>query len=149
MPSPQYGTWRVAPRVARNPSDLKRKCMIMKTLTTKWLIAGAMGAGMLAFSVGANAAGNIGAAVSHPIQSQHLQLAAEDCGGVIKAAAMADDKMAKDTAMKDDKMAKDVAMKDDKMAKDVAMKDDKMAKDTMMKDDKMAKADCADKKDTM
>lgn len=153
MPSPQYGTWRVAPSVARYPSDLKRKCMIMKTLTTKWLIAGAMGAGMLAFSVGANAAGNIGAAVSQPIQSQHLQLAAEDCGGVVKAAAMADDKMAKDTAMKDDKMAddkmaKDAAMKDDKMAKDVAMKDDKMAKDAK-KHDKMAKADCADKKDTM
>lgn len=141
----------MAPSVARYPSDLKRKCMIMKTLTTKWLIAGAMGAGMLAFSVGANAAGKTGAAVSQPIQSQHLQLAAEDCGGVVKAAAMADDKMAKDT-MKDDKMAKDAAMKDDKMA------DDKMAKDTMKDDkmataskhdDKMAKADCADKKDTM
>ena len=110
--------------------------MIMKTQTVKWLISGAVGAGMLAFSVSANAAGSTGAAISQPAPSQILQLAAKDCGGVIKASAMKDDdKM----AMKDDKMA----MKDDKMA----MKDDdKMA---MKDDDKMAMADdCADK-DTM
>ena len=103
--------------------------MIMKTQTVKWLISGAVGAGMLAFSVSANAAGSTGAAISQPAPSQILQLAAKDCGGVIKASAMKDD----------DKMA----MKDDKMA----MKDDdKMA---MKDDDKMAMADdCADK-DTM
>ncbi len=102
----------------------------MKTHTIKWIVTGAVGAGMLAFSVSANAAGTSTATVAQPVMSQHLQLAAEDCGGVIKASAMKDDKMA-----------------DDKMAKD-AMKDDKMAKDTM-KTDVMADAtDCADK-DTM
>ena len=111
--------------------------MIMKTQTVKWLISGAVGAGMLAFSVSANAAGSTGAAISQPAPSQILQLAAKACGGVSKASAMKDDdKM----AMKDDKMA----MKDDDK---MAMKDDdKMA---MKDDDKMAMADdCADK-DTM
>lgn len=125
--------------------------MIMKTRTIKWLVAGAVSAGMLAFSVGANAASSTGAAMPQAVPSQHLQLAAKDCGGVIKASAMKDDKMAGD-AMKDDKMATEVAMKDDKMADDKmakdAMKDDKMAEDTM-KTDVMADAtDCADK-DTM
>ncbi len=118
----------------------------MKTNTIKWIVAGAVGAGMLAFSVSANAAGTSAEAVSQPVTSQHLQLAAKDCGGVIKASAMKDDKMA------DDKMATDVAMKDDKMAKD-AMKDDKMADDKMAKDDMktdvMAKAGDCEKKDTM
>lgn len=123
----------------------------MKTHTIKWIVTGAVGAvgaGMLALSVSANAASSSGAAVSQPVPSQNLQLAAKNCGGVVKASAMKDDKMAKD-AMKDDKvaddkMATDVAMKDDKMA----MKDDKMAKDAM-KTDVMAKAtDCASK-DTM
>ncbi|MCH8187793.1 MAG: hypothetical protein IIB66_03660 [Proteobacteria bacterium] len=110
----------------------------MKTQTVKWLISGAVGAGMLAFSVSANAAGSTGAAISQPAPSQILQLAAKDCGGVIKASAMKDDdKM----AMKDDDK---MAMKDDDK---MAMKDDdKMA---MKDDDKMAMADdCADK-DTM
>ncbi len=124
----------------------------MKTNTIKWIVAGAVGAGILAFSVSANAAGTSAEAVSQPVTSQHLQLAAEDCGGVIKASAMKDDKMATDAAMKDDKMATDVAMKDDKMAKD-AMKDDKMADDKMAKDDMktdvMAKAGDCEKKDTM
>lgn len=99
---------------------------------------------MLALATGANAAGTTGTTgidVSQAVPSTHLQLAAQDCGGVVKASAMKDDKMATEVAMKDDKMA------DDKMAKD-AMKDDKMAKDTM-KTDVMADAtDCADK-DTM
>ncbi len=117
--------------------------MIMKTHTVKWLVAGAVGAGMLAFATGASAAGTTGASgpdVAQAVPSQILQLAAKDCGGVIKASAMKDDTM----AMKDDKMA----MKDDDK---MAMKDDdKMADDKMaMKDDKMAMADdCADK-DTM
>ncbi len=110
--------------------------MIMKTPTIKWFVMGAVGAGLLVLATGANAASSTGAAVSQPVPSPMLQLAAKDCGGVIKASAMKDDKMAKDAAMKDDKMAKDV------------MKDDKMAKDDM-KTDVMAKAkNCADK-DTM
>jgi len=127
--------------------------MIMKTHTVKWLVAGAVGAGMLAFATGASAAGTTGASgpdVAQAVPSQILQLAAKDCGGVIKASAMKDDTM----AMKDDKMAmKDddkMAMKDDDK---MAMKDDdKMAMkdDDKMADDKMAMADdCADKKDTM
>ena len=124
--------------------------MIMKTHITKWLIAGAMGAGLLALATGANAAAATGADVSLALPAQHLQLAAEDCGGVVKASTMKTDKMAGDKmssdAMKDDKMADDT-MKTVKMAKD-AMKDDKMAKDAM-KTDVMAKAgDCAGK-DTM
>ncbi len=115
--------------------------MIMKTYTTKWLVAGVLGAGMLAFTTGANAAGNTDATVSQPMPSQHLQLAAAHCGGIVKASAMATDKMA------DDKMAKD-DMKSDEMAKDT-MKDDNMAKDAAMKTDTMAKAGDCEKKDAM
>ena len=115
--------------------------MIMKTYTTKWLVAGVVGAGMLVFATGATAAGGTEATASRLMPSQHLQLAAAHCGGVVKASAMATDKMA------DDKMAKD-DMKSDEMAKD-AMKDDKMAKDAAMKTDGMAKAADCEKKDTM
>ncbi|MCH8112506.1 MAG: hypothetical protein IH905_11225 [Proteobacteria bacterium] len=112
----------------------------MKSPTIKLLVAGAVGAAMLTLATAANAGGTTGIDVAQAVPSQILQLAAKDCGGVIKASAMKDDTM----AMKDDKMA----MKDDDK---MAMKDDdKMADDKMaMKDDKMAMADdCADK-DTM
>ena len=112
----------------------------MKTHSTKWLVAGVMGAGLLAFAMGANAAGTTGTAVPQPQPSQHLQVAAEHCGGVVKASAMKDDKMAKDAAMKDDTMAKD-DMKTDTMAKDT-MKDD-------MKTDTMAKAGDCETNDAM
>ena len=114
----------------------------MKTHTIKWLVAGAVGAGMLAFPMSAGAASSTSPAVSQTVPLQNLRLAAKDCGGVVKASAMKDDKMAKD-AMKDDKMA------DDKMATDVAMKDDKMADDKMAKDKMTMADDCAGKKDTM
>ena len=101
--------------------------MIMKPHLTNWIICGAMSAGLLAFAAAANASGSAGSKTQLHAPSPHLQLAVEDCGGVVKAAAMKDDTMASDT-MKDDKMAKDAALKDDKMAKNAAECADK---DTM------------------